>query len=58
MTGAPSAARPDVFADTSPAALVPLGAPTWVIHGVDDTTVRLSVGEAYAALARKAGDRV
>lgn len=58
MAGLPSAERPDIYADTSPAALVPLGAPTWVIHGVDDTTVAPSIGARYAKLARAQGDNV
>jgi acetyl esterase/lipase len=58
LTGAPTAAHPDVFADTSPAALLPLGVPQVVIHGVDDVTVAPSIGEAYAKAALAAGDRV
>ena len=46
------------YADTSPAALVPLGAPQVVLHGAQDATVPLAVGAAYAAKARAAGDRV
>jgi len=58
MAGAPSAGRPDIYADTSPAALVPLGAVQYVIHGTDDHTVKPVIGDAYAALARAAGDTV
>ncbi len=58
MAGSPSPGRPDVYADTSPAALAPLGVPTWVIHGTEDDTVKPAVGNAYAALARARGDRV
>jgi acetyl esterase/lipase len=58
MAGSRSPTRPDVYADTSPAVLVPLGVPTWVIHGADDITVRPSIGVAYAACARAAGDVV
>jgi len=58
MAGRPSVQRPDVFADTSPAALAPLGLPTVVIHGAEDTTVRPSVGAAYATIARARGDHV
>lgn len=50
--------RPGRFDDTSPAALLPLGVPTYVIHGADDTTVAPSVGRAYVALAQAAGDKV
>lgn len=58
MAGPPSPERPDVYADTSPAALAPLGIPTWVIHGAEDVTVAPPVGAAYAALARARGDTV
>ena len=58
MAGKPSPERPDPFADTSPAHLVPLGVPTVVIHGAEDTTVEPAVGARYAARARAAGDRV
>jgi acetyl esterase/lipase len=58
MAGAPSATRPDPYADTSPFALAPLGVPTVVLHGTDDDTVPAAVGAAYAARARARGDRV
>ena len=58
LTGPPSPARPDVYADTSPAALLPLGPPQVVIHGAQDTTVPPAVGHAYVASARAAGDKV
>jgi acetyl esterase/lipase len=58
LTGPPTAAHPDVYADTSPAALLPLGVPQVVIHGVDDITVAPAIGEAYAAAASAAGDSV
>jgi acetyl esterase/lipase len=58
LTGAASAGRPDVYADTSPAELLPLGAELFVIHGAHDDTVPPAVGSAFAARARAAGDRV
>ncbi len=58
LTGAPSATRPDVYADTSPADMLPLGVPQVVIHGVADDTVAPSIGEAYAKAAQAAGDPV
>jgi acetyl esterase/lipase len=58
MTGEPTKARPDVYADTSPAELLPLGVPQVVIHGAQDVTVPPSVGEHYVAAARALGDRV
>jgi acetyl esterase/lipase len=58
LVGDPTAARPDVYADTSPAVLVPLGAPQYVIHGASDVTVPPAIGAAYAERAKAAGDRV
>ena len=58
MVGAPSDRRPDVYADTSPPSLLPLRAAQYVIHGQRDTTVEPKIGDAYAALARAAGDAV
>ncbi|QCP14877.1 alpha/beta hydrolase [Pseudoduganella umbonata] len=56
LAGVPSAARPDVFADTSPAEMLPAGIRTVLIHGERDTVSPPSVGEAYAHRARAAGD--
>jgi acetyl esterase/lipase len=56
LAGQPSAARPDVFADTSPAELLPCGARTVLIHGEFDTISPLRAGEDYARRARAAGD--
>ena len=58
MTGEATSQRPDVFRDTSPAHRLPLGVPTFVIHGADDVTVAPPIGAAYAARARAAGDAV
>jgi hypothetical protein len=58
MVGAPSVARQDVYADTSPAAMVPLGVAQYVIHGASDHTVVPEIGAAYAERARAAGDEV
>jgi acetyl esterase/lipase len=58
LTGSPTPTRPDVYADTSPAALLPLGVRQIVIHGVEDDTVAPAIGEAYAAAASAAGDSV
>ncbi len=58
LAGPRSGARRDVYADTSPSALLPLGVPQVVIHGVDDTTVPPAIGQAYVAAARAAGDKV
>lgn len=58
LAGLPSATRPDVFADTSPAEMLPAGIRTVLIHGEFDTLSPPSVGEAYAQRARAAGDTV
>ena len=58
LAGPPSKARRDVYADTSPGALLPLGVPQVVIHGTEDTTVPPAIGEAYVQAARAAGDKV
>lgn len=56
LTGQASAARPDVFADTSPAELLPAGVHTVLIHGQFDTVAPPRVGADYARRARAAGD--
>jgi acetyl esterase/lipase len=58
MAGPTSPTRPDAFADTSPMALLPLGVPTVVLHGAEDTTVPAALGAAYAEAARAKGDTV
>ena len=56
LTGLPSAARPDVFADTSPGELLPSGVRTVLIHGEFDTVSPLRAGQDYARRAHAAGD--
>jgi acetyl esterase/lipase len=56
LAGTPSAARPDVFADTSPADMLPAGIHTVLIHGEHDTVAPPAAGEDYARRARAAGD--
>jgi acetyl esterase/lipase len=56
LAGSPTARRPDVFADTSPAEMLPSGARTVLIHGEFDDIAPLSAGEDYARRARAAGD--
>ncbi len=56
LAGRPTAARPDVFADTSPAEMLPAGIRTVLIHGQHDSIAPLAVGEDYARRARAAGD--
>jgi acetyl esterase/lipase len=58
LVGASGPTHPDVYADTSPARLLPLGARQVVIHGAQDHTVPPAVGQAYVELARAAGDKV
>jgi acetyl esterase/lipase len=56
LTGLPSAARPDVFADTSPGEMLPAGVRTVLIHGEFDTVSPLRAGQDYARRAQAAGD--
>jgi acetyl esterase/lipase len=49
---------PDRYALASPAALVPLGVPQILIHGLADTVVPPSMSESYGKRAREAGDDV
>lgn len=57
LTGLPSAARPDVYADTNAAALMPNGSRTVLITGQLDTVSPPRVAHEYAAKARAAGDQ-
>jgi len=50
-------ARPDPYADTSPAALLPAGVPVVLLHGVYDHVAFPAVGLFHARTARRAGDR-
>jgi acetyl esterase/lipase len=56
LTGEPSTTRPDPFADTSPAELMPNGAHTVLINGELDTISPPALAAAYALLTHKAGD--
>ena len=57
LAGMPSAARPDVFADTNAAELLPNGSHTLLVTGELDTISPPRVAFAYAARARQAGDQ-
>lgn len=46
----------DRYAQASPAALLPLGVPQVLVHGLDDTVVPASLSEGYVEAARQAGD--
>jgi acetyl esterase/lipase len=56
LTGLPSAARPDVYADTNAAELMPNGSRTVLITGALDTISPPRAAHDYAARARAAGD--
>ena len=56
LAGTASAARPDIYADTSPAEMLPAGVRTVLIHGELDTVSPPRVGQDYARRARAAGD--
>ena len=57
LTGVPSATRPDVYADTNAAELMPNGSRTVLITGALDTISPPRAAYAYAARAQAAGDR-
>jgi acetyl esterase/lipase len=56
LAGVASAARPDVFSDTSPAEMLPAGVRTVLIHGELDTISPTRAGQDYARRAIAAGD--
>jgi hypothetical protein len=58
LVGPSSPEHADVYADTSPQALLPLGVRQVVLHGAGDVTVKPAIGQAYVAAARAAGDQV
>jgi acetyl esterase/lipase len=47
---------PERYAHGSPVALLPLGIPQFLIHGLDDSTVPATLSAAYAERARSLGD--
>ena len=57
LTGTPTAQRPDVYADTNAADLMPNGSTTVLVNGQYDTVSPPPTAQAYAALATAAGDR-
>lgn len=58
LTGAPSPAHADVFADTSVPRLLPLGVPQDLVNGENDRIIPMRLGAGYEAQARASGDRV
>jgi acetyl esterase/lipase len=57
LTGSPTPSHPDVYADTSPASLLPDGAHTVFINGEVDNIAAPANSAAYAARVRAAGDK-
>lgn len=58
LVGSPSAAHPDIYADTSVSRLLPLGVPQDLVNGREDRIIPLRLATGYATQARAAGDRV
>jgi acetyl esterase/lipase len=58
LLGGHAAQLPDVYAQASPAELLPLGIPQVVVHGNLDTAVPQAMSVAYVERARAAGDDV
>ena len=56
LLGGDPAARPDLLADASPIAGLPLGVPAILIHGDRDTLVPIAHSRSYVAAALAAGD--
>ena len=56
LTGVASAARPDVFSDTSPGEMLPSGVRTVLVTGELDTVSPVRVAQDYARRAQAAGD--
>jgi acetyl esterase/lipase len=54
--GGSPAQRPEVYAQASPTALVPLGVPSICVHGTVDTLVPITQSQDFVAAARTAGD--
>ena len=57
LAGSPSAQRPDIYADTNAADLMPNGSRTVLITGALDTISPPRVAYAYAARSQAAGDQ-
>ena len=57
LVGTSSAARPDIYADTSVPRLLPLGVPQDLVNGREDRIIPLRFGTDYVARAAAAGDR-
>jgi acetyl esterase/lipase len=58
LVGYPHRSAFDIYTDTSPVDLLPLGVPQTIISGALDPIMPAVFGNAYAARAKAAGDRV
>ena len=58
LLGGPVGAHPDRYAVADPAALLPTGGRTVLVHGDRDTEVPVEISRSYAADATAAGDDV
>lgn len=56
VTGQKSAARPDVFADTSVPRLLPIGVTQDLVNGENDRIIPMRLGTGYRDQATRAGD--
>jgi acetyl esterase/lipase len=56
LLGGDPAEQPDRYALASPFALLPLGVPQVLVHGLEDETVPPELSRGYVAAARDAGD--
>ncbi|MGI4860919.1 MAG: alpha/beta hydrolase family protein [Janthinobacterium lividum] len=58
LTGQADAARRDVYADTSPAAMLPTGVDVVAINGAQDSVAPPELARRFVARAQQSGDRV
>ena len=58
LLGGPPESFPERYRQASPAELLPLGVPQWLIHGTLDTIVPPEQSKDYAAAAGRKGDAV
>src|SRR5665213_2539670 len=57
LVGPPTRARPEPYADASPAERLPIGGRQEIVNGADDPIAPPWLGRAWADKARAAGDR-
>jgi hypothetical protein len=58
LTGKPQPGRTDVFADTSPQSMLPIGSTMILINGELDTVAPPALATHFANEARRAGDDI